>query len=420
MTATPHRSVLSGLARCVPRALPFLLAALAAGCAGSPPPPDAADFPDEFTGSAACRDCHLDIHDRWRETLMANVLVDPRERPDIVLGDFETPHPLVTFRPEDVTYTYGSKWKQRYFTRRGDDLFVFPAQWDVQNGEWRRYGARPGTEWWVEHYPLDQMQRPTGPLCDGCHSVNYDVRTKTVTEWNVGCEACHGPGRAHVLDPVADTVVNPARLDPVRANDVCIQCHSQGMPLANPIEGRHFDWPVGFRPGDRLSDVWELDPPHLGEETFTHWPEGSAHKNRMQGNDYVRSQMYVKGVACSDCHDVHGTAHDADLIAPGNAVCTACHQPQLQPGPVGSLEYHTRHAPDSEGSACVACHMPRIARTVGNVNVRSHTFRFVSPADTERYGVPNPCTSCHTDETNEWALEELRAWPHVSPWRVAP
>ena len=63
---------------------------------------------------------------------------------------------------------------------------------------------------------------------------------------------------------------------------------------------------------------------------------------------------------------------------------------------------------------------PQIARIVGDVNVRSHTFRFVSPADTERYGVPNPCTSCHTDETDEWALEELRAWPHVSPWRVAP
>ncbi len=73
------------------------------------------------------------------------------------------------------------------------------------------------------------MQRPTGALCDGCHSVNYDVHTKTVTEWNVGCEACHGAGRAHVLDPVADTIVNPARLDDVRSNDVCIQCHSQGV-----------------------------------------------------------------------------------------------------------------------------------------------------------------------------------------------
>ena len=408
-------------ARTLASALFSLAATLTAGCgASSPPPPDPADYPDEFTGSAACRDCHLEIHDRWQETLMANVLVDPRERPDAILGDFETPHPLVTFGPDDVTFTYGQKWKQRYFTQRGDDLFVHPAQWDVQNGEWRRYGPR--NEWWVAHYPEDQMERPTGPLCDGCHSVNYDLRTKSVTEWNVGCEACHGPGREHVLDPVADTVVNPARLDPVRATDICIQCHSQGQPHGNPIDGQYVDWPVGFRPGERLSDFWELDPPHLGEESVTHWPEGSAHKNRMQGNDYVGSQMYVKGVTCADCHDVHGTEHDADLIAPGNAICTSCHQPQLQPGPVGSLAYHTQHDPEAEGSACAACHMPRIARTIADINVSSHTFRFVSPADTIRYGIPNPCTSCHThaDETNEWALDALRDWPQVSPWRVAP
>jgi len=397
-----------------------LITALTAACTGQPPPPPASNFSSEFTGSAACRDCHLDIYSRWRDTLMANVLLDPNERPDAILADFETANSLVTFRPEDIAFTYGSKWKQRYFTRRGDDFFVFPAQWDVQNREWRRYGARPGTEWWVEHYPDDQMQRPTGPLCDGCHSVNYNIETKTVTEWNVGCEACHGAGRAHLIDPTANTIVNPARLDHVRATDVCIQCHSQGVPYENPVAGRYFDWPVGFEPGERLADVWELDTPHLGEETFTHWPEGSAHKNRMQGNDYVHSQMYVKGVTCSACHDVHGTEHEADLIVSGNQICTSCHQPQLQPGPLGSLEHHTQHVAESEGSSCVACHMPRIARTVGNVNVRSHTFKFVSPADTERYGVPNPCTSCHAEETNAWALAELRKWPHVSPWRVAP
>lgn len=96
------------------------------------------------------------------------------------------------------------------------------------------------------------MQRPTGPVCDGCHSVNYDIRSKTVTEWNVGCEACHGAGRAHVLEPVADTIVNPAQLDPVRATDVCIQCHSQGVPHANPIGGLHYDWPVGYEPLVRI------------------------------------------------------------------------------------------------------------------------------------------------------------------------
>ena len=80
------------------RAALLLVVTLATGCASGPPPPDAADFPDRFTGSTACRDCHLDVYERWSGTLMANVLLDPRERPDAILGDFDTPHPLVTFR----------------------------------------------------------------------------------------------------------------------------------------------------------------------------------------------------------------------------------------------------------------------------------------------------------------------------------
>jgi hypothetical protein len=63
--------------------------------------------------------------------------------------------------------------------------------------------------------------------------------------------------------------------------------------------------------------------------------------------------------------------------------------------------------------------MPLIARTVGNVSVRSHTFRFISPVTTERLKVPNPCTSCHTDRSTDWAIAELKKWPNVSPWRVA-
>ena len=390
------------------------------GCSGSAPvTPPPAGAQAEFAGSASCQSCHEDIYARWQETLMAKVIQDPTERPDVILGDFSTPNPLVTFREDEIAFTYGTKWKQRYFTRIGDDYFVFPAQWDVQAKTWRRYYVQPGTDWWVEHYPADQMQRPTGALCDGCHSVGYNIATKTVAEWNVGCEKCHGAGSLHVADPVAATIVNPARLDDVRANDVCIQCHSQGQPRTSPINGTYYDWPVGYEPGARLVDVWKLEEHHLGEETFTHWPEASAHKNRMQGNDYVQSGMYTRGVRCSSCHDAHGTTNDADLRLPGDAVCLDCHGPQRQAGPVGTIEQHTQHAPESTGSRCVACHMPAIARTVGEVNVRSHTFRFLSPVVTQRYGVPNPCTSCHTDRTTEWAVDALRRWPGTSPWRVA-
>lgn len=128
----------------------------------------------DYTGSAACQDCHEDIFARWQHTRMANVLVDVDEHPEAILGDFSAPNPLVTFDADDITFTYGSRSKQRYFTRVGNDYFVLPAQWDVMNGTWRRYHPEAGTEWWTEYYPDDQMQRPTG---DGCHSTNYDVAT---------------------------------------------------------------------------------------------------------------------------------------------------------------------------------------------------------------------------------------------------
>ncbi len=153
------------------------------------------------------------------------------------------------------------------------------------------------------------MKRPTGPTCDGCHSVNYNIQTNTVTEWNVGCERCHGPGSEHVAHPTRANIVNPARMDYVQANDTCIQCHSQGRPLSNPIEGKYYDWPVGFQLGlQSCSDYWKLEDHKLGETTFTHFPDGTAHKNRMQGNDFVQSVMYRRGVTCFSCHDVHGTA----------------------------------------------------------------------------------------------------------------
>jgi hypothetical protein len=84
-------------------------------------------------------------------------------------------------------------------------------------------------------------------------------------------------------------------MDYVRASDTCIQCHSQGRPPVIPIEGKYYDWPVGYRVGLHLQDFWQLEEHTLGETTFTHFPDGTAHKNRMQGNDFVQSVMYRRG-----------------------------------------------------------------------------------------------------------------------------
>jgi predicted CXXCH cytochrome family protein len=373
----------------------------------------------QYVGSVACRSWHSTIYDRWSRTRMANVVRDPKTHPEAIIPDLAKPDPLVNFTKNDIAFVYGSKWKQRYFTKIGDDYFVYPAQWDVTHQVWRAYNAAPGTDWWTAFYPPDNMERPTGPLCDGCHSVNYDIETKTVTEWNVGCEKCHGPGAAHTARPSRANIVNPVRLDFVQANNVCIQCHSQGQPLKNPINGKYYDWPVGFAVGKNLQDFWKLEEHKLGEQSFTHFGDGTAHKNRMQGNDFVTSQMYTHGVSCFSCHDVHGTENNADLIKPATVLCLECHGPNSPNGPrAPTLEAHTHHPPASAGNECVACHMPKIEQTIADVNVRAQTFKFITPAATDTLKVPNPCVVCHASEPADFTARTLRAWSNVSPWRM--
>jgi predicted CXXCH cytochrome family protein len=393
--------------RNLPQVAPATLATTASNAAASTA---------QYVGSKACADCHRELYDRWKVTLMANVVRNPKEHPEAIIPDLSKPDPLVKFTKDDVAFTYGTKWKQRYFTKIGDDYYPQPAQWDVFHKKWKPYVVKD--DWWVPLYPGDNFKRPTSTLCDGCHSVNYDIKTHAVTEWNVGCEKCHGPGSEHVKKPVAGSILNPSRMDYVGAADTCIQCHSQGRPLQNPIEGKHYDWPVGFHVGKKLSDFWKLEEHKLGENSFTHFGDGTAHKNRMQGNDYVTSQMYTHGVSCYTCHDAHGTSHEGLLRKPAQTLCLDCHGPTSPSGPrAPSIEAHTHHKADSAGSQCIACHMPAIAQTLGDVNVRSHTFRFVYPAKTDAMKIPNACNVCHTDKTTAWTTEALKTWTDRSPWR---
>ncbi len=371
-----------------------------------------------YVGSQACQKCHAEIYTRWKKTPMANVVRDPREHREAIIPDFTT-NTVARFSKDQIAFVYGSVWKQRYFTKVNSDYFPLSAQWDVIHKKWLPYFVKPGTDWWAPFYPADNMQRPTGPTCDGCHSVGYNIKTKQVAEWNVGCERCHGPGSEHVAHASGDNILNPAKMDYVAANDACVQCHSQGRPLSNPIEGKYYDWPVGYRVGLKLADFWQLEEHRLGETTFTHFADGTAHKNRMQGNDFVQSVMYRRGITCFNCHDVHGTDNYAQLRKPTDKLCLDCHAPLSLAGPrTATLEEHTHHKAGSPGSQCVACHMPKIETTIPEVFVRAHTFAVITPAMTDKYKIPNPCTQCHADKSTSWATENIRNWPQYSPWRI--
>src|SRR3984885_15537021 len=97
-----------------------------------------------YVGSQTCERCHAAQYSGWKQTRMANVVRDPAAHPDAVLGDFTHADPLPPFDLNQVAFVYGSRWKQRYFTKIGDDYFVLPAQWDVQKRRWLPYHVEKG------------------------------------------------------------------------------------------------------------------------------------------------------------------------------------------------------------------------------------------------------------------------------------
>lgn len=91
-----------------------------------------------YTGSQSCEKCHQEIYARWKETPMANVVRDPREHKEAITADLSANN-VAKFTKDQVAFVYGSLWKQRYFTKIGDDYFPLSAQWDFADRSWRPY-----------------------------------------------------------------------------------------------------------------------------------------------------------------------------------------------------------------------------------------------------------------------------------------
>lgn len=80
-----------------------------------------------------------------------------------------------------------------------------------------------------------------------------------------------------------------------------------------------------------------------------------------------------------------------------------CHEPEYD------TPAHHFHEANTEGSACVDCHMD--GRTyMGNDFRRDHSFRVPRPHQSVEFDTPNACNSCHTEETDEWSADAIEEW----------
>jgi predicted CXXCH cytochrome family protein len=405
-----------------------------------------------FVGGQACATCHAQEYEAWRASHHAMAMQEANAQ--TVLGDFGNAHfteagvtstfftragrfyvntdgPDGALHDYEIKYTFGVEPLQQYLVEfPGGRLQALSIAWDTRPQE-------AGGQRWFHLYPGEALRAPD-PLhwtgrdqtwnyqCAECHSTdlhkNYDIgQNRYATTWAemmVSCEACHGPGSAHVAWAQARPAGAPRApagttgltvplgqgdgswvmqdsqrgiaqwSGPARSTtelDVCARCHARRRPIValypygRPFRDTHM-------PALLDAGLYHADGQILGEV----YEYGS----------FIQSRMFRAGVTCSDCHEPHGLG----LRAPGNAVCAQCHLPARFDTP----EHH-HHNVDSDAARCVSCHMP--ARTYMVVDPRrDHSLQIPRPDLSVALGTPNACTGCHQDQPAAWAAAQVVRW----------
>jgi predicted CXXCH cytochrome family protein len=373
--------------------------------------------------------------------------------PDAIIGDFSRAHgapdgarPIVEgskhfieIRNGDteawtrypIDYVIGSKWQQAYATRLSDArLLVFPIQYSRLRSAWVNYWGlvdapgSPRTNISRFHdVPPDAIYQNS---CAPCHTSQLsfpkqaaDPSAATFREGGINCEMCHGPSQGHVdrlkgknSNARTDVPLRFSELPAARYVRVCAQCHAQSAVHDAQPEG-----PVNFSAVGAPYRTYPMElPSNFSRKAF--YRDGRHRATTFISESFARSACFKKGNAtCGSCHNPHppnarSNPTSLKFAADSDAMCLQCHT-RLRENP----QTHTRHAPQSEASRCVSCHMPRIMEAL-LFQARTHEIDDIPDAEmTNRFGdadSPNACLGCHRDREPGWLRANLELFRQPS------
>ncbi|HWE31538.1 MAG TPA: multiheme c-type cytochrome, partial [Polyangia bacterium] len=233
----------------------------------------------------------------------------------------------------------GSHHMQAYWLpdARGNEQVEFPFTYLLDDHRWvaRRDVFLVGQEY-------SKAPSRWNRICIECHVTGgqpriddvSDVPQSRVAELGIACEACHGPAGKHVAanrnpwrrlslhlgDGADATIVNPARLPPERASEVCGQCHGIGCPPQTWTQDG-----IAYRPGQTLKDtkpILELATlaqsncrrQIAADATFgasRYWSDGMVRVSGREYNGLIGSPCYRRGkLSCLSCHSMHESEPD--------------------------------------------------------------------------------------------------------------
>ncbi len=345
-------------------------------CALAAPPANAQATGVSYVGSKACFGCHSAVYNSFQKTSMGRSMTPAANwKPDALpaqaliaqagsakrftvlrnaAGWLQTESEPNVFAVEhQLDYAVGSGENGLTFLiRRGNYLFQAPLSYYARAKKW---DLSPG----YEHIDLG-FDRMVPEECINCHSGRAaPVRNgfgayanPPFQELAIGCENCHGPGAAHVksLGQGAGTIVNPAKLTPRLAENICLNCHQGGDVRVNQPGKTYLD----FRPGDWLFDTAVIlkQPAQTSEEKQA---DLLNHHSAMEASRCFRES--AGKLSCLTCHDPHEQPRLLEATAYYRAKCLTCHNEQSCPLP---LKVRLAQNPSND---CAGCHMPKRSAT---------------------------------------------------------
>jgi len=363
--------------------------------------------PKQYVGSDTCKMCHLEHYDSWKMTLHSRMMQDAQKNRDVIVTELDPAHiradlekikgklkiPVDKFyipKVEDVKYTVGSQWKQRYLVEKDGNLIFAPIQYNLESHRWVNYNE---DKWEKKLWFND---------CGGCHATGVDLEKKTFVEPGVACEACHGKGSWHAALPKTEvfekraTIINPAKLTMGAAVQICGSCHNRGKATKHKTA----KWAVGYEPGKALEAYFKSTSFGAGDVKHLYANEFSM-GHHQQYIDWSLSIHAKEGVTCTSCHYVHQIGVPptrSQTLSAGSKQCLTCH---VQ---VNNNQAHSIHS----FANCIGCHMPKIATSAESGDIHSHVFVPLLPKDTLANPVlPNSCETCHKHRGQD--LKKLQA-----------
>ncbi len=416
----------------------FILFALTA-CNSKPSGSNQTVSSDNYTGSASCIECHERFYNLWAPShhgLAMRPITAGFIQTQVILGQEGVQMEGATYQAiqKDTSLfiqeksTGETKEYQVLWALGGKNVYYFLTEWEGGRLQTLPLAYDVNTKLWydnpasaVRHFPNSMQggmqdsalswrdrQYTFNTSCYGCHvsqlKNNFDLASNTYqTNWKeagINCETCHGPAQEHInaarlakqkgIDLDSIKLIVTKTFTPEQHNSSCATCHAKMRPIT-----------ASYHPGDPFYDNFDL----ITLENTDFYPDG-----RDLGENYTMTSWQMNAcqqnskLHCVTCHTSSGRYRfKNDDLVEANKACTSCHEENGR-----FYEKHTHHPLANTSPQCIQCHMP--TTRFGNMVRSDHSFRPPMPAATIKFKSPNACNLCHTDESPEWANQNVKKW----------